>query len=186
MRMKWLVRLDVGAFVLSVAAGSTAAVAGWRHWSGLALFAGCVAVIAPIVNRVIAGRQQKALLELLGPRRLSAEQRRRLISSLKAGPTFSVWVAHNRREAEPSQLHNQIYQALAEAGLQAKWFGGMNNATVGIEISGPPSPDKTRLMDAFTAAAIPFLPIEFSDPSGEHWGLAIWIGSNPPPPPSLT
>ncbi len=173
--MKLLKLIDRTAFLVTVVAGAVAAVAGGFNWTRTAVVAGCIAVIAPIVNRVTNARQQKAM----GPRSLSTKQHQQLIESLRAVPTFELWVAHNRQEAEPSQYHKQLFDALTEAGLKTKWYGGMNNTTVGIEISGTPSPEKTHLMNAFTAAHIPFLPIEFTDAAGQHWGLTVWIGSNP-------
>lgn len=179
--MNLLKIIDRAAFSITVAAGAVAAMAGGFNWPRTAVVAGCIAVIAPIVNRMTTARQQTVLLDQLGPRSLSTKQRERLIGSLRTGAPFQLWVAHNRQEAEPSHFHKQIFDAFKEAGLNTQWFGGMTNTTVGIEISGDPSAEKTRLMDAFTAANIPFLPIEFTDSGGKNWGLAVWIGVNPGP-----
>lgn len=179
--MNLLKIIDRAAFSVTVCAGAVAAIAGGFNWTRIAVVAGCIAVIAPIVNRIATAGQQKALLDQLGPRSLSSGQRERLIRSLRLGAPFQLWVAHNRNEAEPSHFHKQFFDAFNEAGLSAQWFGGMTNTTVGIEISGPPSAEKTRLMEAFNVASIPFLAIEFTDPGGKNWCLAVWIGVNPGP-----
>lgn len=172
--MKLLKFVDRIAFYITVAAGAFGAVAGARNWTNAAVTAGCVAAIAPILNRVTAAWDNK----LRGPRSLSNKQRLRLTQVLQ-GCSFKVWVCHNRHEAEPSEFHSQLFEALKEAGLDAQWFGGMTNSTVGIEIGGVPSPDKAVLMQAFRTAGIPFLNVQFSDDPTNHWGLSIWIGTNP-------
>lgn len=179
MNMKVLTAVDLVAFCITIAAGILAALAGGLGLTRTAVAAGCIAVVAPIVNRIATTSQQKALLRQLGPRSLSSGQRRQLVELLRVGPSFELWVAHNRHEAEPTQFQKQISDALSEAGLKTKYFGGMNNSTVGVEISGDTSPEKTRLMNAFAGARIPFLEIRFTDRQGQHWGLGVWIGSNP-------
>jgi hypothetical protein len=173
--MKMIRFVDRAAFYVTVAAGTVGAIAGAYNWSRAAIAAGCIAGLAPIVNRITAAREQK----MKGPRSISPKQRERLIKRLRNSPLFKVWVCHNREESEPSQFHEQISDALKEAGLDVHWFGGMNNKTVGIEIAGSVSPEKTLLMAAFTAAGIPFLEVEFTDDQGKFWGLSVWIGSNP-------
>lgn len=179
--MKSLRLIDVGAFTVSIIAGSVAAIAGGAGWTSTAVVSGCIAALSPIVNRVVTSRQHADLLSQLGPRKLSPRQRAILVERLRAGSSFKVWVAHNRLEAEPSQFHKQIADTLTAAGLDVEWFGGMNNSSVGIEIAGTPSPEKTRLLEAFSLAKIPFRVIEFSDPGGQYFGLSIWIGSKPSP-----
>lgn len=172
--MKLLNFVDRTAFYVAVAAGTAGAVAGAYNWSKTAVAAGCVAAIAPILNRLTAAREQK----LRGPRSLSSRQRLQLLKTLQ-GSAFKVWVCHNRHEAEPAKFHSQLFEILKEAGLDAQWFGGMTNNTVGVEIAGVPSPDKSILMQAFHQAGIPFLEVQFTDDPTNHWGLSIWIGTNP-------
>ncbi|WP_445145080.1 hypothetical protein [Dyella sp. Tek66A03] len=179
--MNLLKIVDRTAFSVSVIAGITAAMASGLGWTKTAVAAGCITVIAPIINRIATARQQRVLLKQLGPRSLTSKQRLRLIESLRLGASFHLVVAHNRHEAEPSNFHKQIFDALSEAGLQTNWFGGMTNTTVGVEISGIPSAEKTRLMAAFVAAEIPFLPIEFTDAGADKRGIEVWIGVNPGP-----
>nr|WP_315525796.1 hypothetical protein [uncultured Achromobacter sp.] len=181
MKLNLLTTLDRMTFVASVAAGIIAAVAGATGWTATAVIAGCVAAVAPIANRLAAAKQHQKLLADIGPRTLLEHQRKRLVEFLQSGPSFDVWIAHNRREGEPASYHAQIFDAFKAAGFDPKWFGGMTNTTIGIEISGAPSDEKARLMGAFTAAGIPFLPIVFTDKEGERWKLAVWIGSNPGP-----
>lgn len=172
--MKLLKFVDRGAFYVTVAAGALGAVAGARNWTNAAVAAGCVAAIAPILNRFAAAREQK----MRGPRSLSAKQHQQLLDVLQ-GCAFKVWVCHNRHEGEPSKFHAQLFETLKQAGLDPQWFGGMTNSTVGIEIAGVPSPDKSLLMQAFWKAGIPFQEVEFTDDPANHWGLSIWIGTNP-------
>ncbi|WP_394065437.1 hypothetical protein [Alcaligenes sp. WGS1538] len=179
--MKILSTIDRVIFFVSVTAGATAAIAGGFGWTYTAVIAGCIAAAAPIVNRITATKQHEKLLADIGPRTLSAGQRKQLVQSLKQGPAFEVWIAHNRHEGEPANYHSQIFGAFEEAGFSPKWFGGMTNTTIGIEISGDSTPEKTRLMNAFAAADIPFLPITLTGREADHWKLAVWIGSNPGP-----
>jgi len=172
--MRLLNFVDRTAFYVTVAAGTVGAVAGAYNWSNAAVAAGCVAAIAPILNRITAAREQK----MRGPRGLSNKQRQQILTVLQ-GCTFKIWVCHNRHEAEPSKFHAQLFETLKEAGLDAHWFGGMTNSTVGIEIGGKPSSDKSKLMQAFQKASIPFQEIEFMDDPGNTWGLSVWIGTNP-------
>jgi hypothetical protein len=172
--MRLLSFLDRTAFYVTVAAGTVGAVAGVYNWSNTAVAAGCVAAIAPILNRITATREQK----MRGPRVLSEKQREQLLIALR-DCAFKVWACHNRHEAEPSNFHAQIFETLKQAGLDAQWFGGMTNSTVGVEIGGQPSPDKTKLMQAFRKAGIPFQEVVFHDDHGNRWGLSVWIGTNP-------
>jgi hypothetical protein len=172
--MKLLNFVDRSAFYVTVAAGTVGALAGAYNWSNTAVAAGCVAAIAPILNRVTAAREQK----MRGPRSLSDKQRQQLLGALQ-GCSFKVWVCHNMEEAEPSAFHAQLFEMLKQAGLDPQWFGGMTNKTVGVEIAGEPSPDKAVLMQAFRKADIPFQEVAFTDDHGKSWGLSVWIGTNP-------
>jgi len=172
--MKFVKFIDRGAFYLTVAAGTAGAIAGAYGRTDIAVAGCCVAAIAPIFNRVVAVREQRAR----GPRALSGKQRISLQKALQ-GASFKVWVCHNRDEAEPAKFHSEMVDALKASGLDPQWFGGMTNRTIGLEIAGNPSPEKSILMKAFRAAGIPFQDVHFTDDSGGHWGLSIWIGSNP-------
>jgi hypothetical protein len=172
--MKLLNFVDRTAFYMTVAAGTVGALAGAYNWSNTAVAAGCVAAIAPILNRITAAREQK----MRGPRGLLGKQREQLLKVLQ-GCSFKVWVCHNRQEAEPSEFHAQLFQVLKQSGLDPHWFGGMTNKTMGIEIAGEPSADKSVLMQAFRNAGIPFQEVEFTDDPGKFWGLSVWIGTNP-------
>jgi len=171
--MKLLNFVDRTAFYVTVAAGTAGAVAGAYNWSNTAVAAGCIAAITPILNRITAAREQK-----MRSRVLSDKQREQLLKELQ-GCVFKVWVCHNREEAEPSAFHAQLFEVLKQVGLDPQWFGGMTNKTVGIEIGGEPSPEKSVLMQAFRKAGIPFQEVEFTDDQGKLWGLSIWIGTNP-------
>lgn len=94
---------------------------------------------------------------------------------------MSIWVCHNRHEAEPSAFQKQISEAIEAAGHEARYFGGMSNAQVGIEVSGEPTPEKQLLMVALAHAGIPFTNIILTDDVSGIWGLAIWIGTKPSP-----
>lgn len=169
---------DQLAFYACVLGGTTGAIATILN-EPLVAGVGCaVAAVAPIVNRIVSGR----ILLQLGPRSLTKTQRKILIEKLRTGLSFKLWVAVNRHEAEPSEYHRQIYEALTEASLQTQYFGGMTNSTRGVEISGQPSPEKTLLMAAFSAARIPFVDIVFTDaqdPDQGFGGVGVWIGVNP-------
>ena len=171
--MKIVKFVDRTAFYVTVAAGTVGAVAGAYNWTGAAVAAGCVAAIAPILNRITAAHEEK----IRGPRSLSEKQRQQLLSVLQ-GCSFKVWVCHNMEEAEPAAFHAQLSETLQQAGLEPKFFGGMTNKSVGIGIAGDPSPDKSILMEAFRKASIPFQEIYVSDDPQNFWGLSIWIGTN--------
>lgn len=162
--------MDRLAFIVTVIAGAIAAVAGWYSWQITAVVAGCTAAVVPIINRLTAKR-------IAGPRSLSPRQRNTLIESLRSSPTFELWVSHNMEEAEPSALHAQLIETLSSAGLETKWYGGMTNKTIGLQISGEPSLEKARLMKAFKLARIPFQEVIFTDATSFN-GVGIWIGQN--------
>lgn len=149
--------VDWFAFAISVLSGVVAAFAGGYGWTSTAVLAGSLAAIAPIVNRWTSGRLAFA------PRVLSGRQSAALKAELSKGPSFSIWLNHNRHEGEPAAFHAQLYEALKEAGLDVKWFGGLTNAITGIEISGPDIPDKARIMKAFKAAKIKFTNVVYND-----------------------
>lgn len=169
--------VDRFAFAISVVSGVVAAFAGGYGWTRTAVASGCLAAIAPIVNRWASGRLTFA------PRALSKRQSEILKKALREGPRFSIWLNHNRMEGEPAAFHAQLHQALNDAGLDVKWFGGLNNATTGIEISGPEILEKARLMKAFKAAKIKFTNVVYTDaPATEHSplnsvGVCVSIGS---------
>jgi hypothetical protein len=169
---------DQLAFYACVLGGTTGAIATIINEPLVAGLGCALAAIAPIVNRIVSGR----ILLQLGPRSLTKMQRKILIEKLRAGSLFTLWVAFNRHEAEPSEYRRQIDEAFTEAGLQTQYFGGMSNSTKGIEISGQPSAEKVLLMSAFSAARIPFVDVLFTDAPdpGEGFGIVgVWIGVNP-------
>lgn len=149
--------VDWFAFAISVLSGVVAAFAGGYGWTRTAVLAGCLAAVAPIVNRWTGGRLAFA------PRVLSSRQIAALKAELRKGPGFSIWLNHNRHEGEPSAFHAQLYEALKEAGLDVKWFGGLTNAITGIEIAGPDISDKARIIKAFKAANIKFTNVVYTD-----------------------
>ena len=168
--------VDRFAFAISVTSGVVAAFAGGHGWTRTAVASGCLAAIAPIVNRWTGARLTFA------PRALSNRQSAILKTALREGPRFSIWLNHNRMEGEPAAFHAQLHEALKDAGLDVKWFGGLNNSTTGIEISGPDIPEKARIMKAFKAAEIKFTNIIYTDaPATEHSplnsvGVCVSIG----------
>ena len=194
------------AFFASVTAGAVAAVAGGLGWPATAIVAGCLAALLPVVGRIaanklarVAAAEANSLIEgadsraadafnrleelrrNLAPRRLSIEQARTIANAVAAGPSFRVQVAHNRHEAEPAAFHAQMVDALKAGGLEVVWFGGMTNATAGIEVSGSNGAEKLLLMSALHAAQVAFTPVHFTDdPEGKR-GVELWIGSHPGP-----
>ena len=192
------------SFVLSVISGIVAAVAGGSGWAVTSIVAGCLAAAAPIAGRYASGALAKAAeaaanakiaaaeqqatvasaelnalqLKLL-PRKLTEEQINSIVADLKTIAPFRIGVAHNRHEAEPKIIHEQLCSALKAGGMEISWFGGMTNTTVGIEISGPPNQDKHNIMAIFAKAGVKFLDVTFSDdPEGKR-GVEIWVGVHP-------
>lgn len=164
---------DRVAFATTVVSASVSAAAGAYGYSKAAVIGGCVAAIAPIVNRIASNRA----LAPLQARALTPKQCQKIADELREGPPFKVWVAHNRHEAEPAAYHAQFCEALKAGGLDITWFGGMTNTTIGIELSGPETPDKQRLMRALGAADVKYQPVVFTDdPKSERHGVALWIG----------
>ena len=165
--------LDRLAFSVAVVSASIAAAAGGYGWTKTAVISGCIAAIAPIVNRIASNRA----LAPLQPRIITPKQYETISAALKEGAPFKVWVAHNRHEAEPSAYHAQVCEALKAGGIDTAWFGGMTNSTVGVELSGPEGLDKQRLMIALSAAGVKYQPVIFTDdPQNERHGVALWIG----------
>lgn len=168
--------VDKFAFTISVTSGVVAALAGGYGWIRTAVVAGCLAAIAPIVNRWTSARLAFA------PRVLSDLQCAVLKAELSKGPSFSIWLNHNRQEGEPAAFHEQLNAALKDAGLDVKWYGGLTNATTGIEIGGPDIPEKARIMKAFRTAKIKFTNVTYTDaPASEHnplnsVGVCVLVG----------
>jgi hypothetical protein len=164
---------DRAAFATTVVSASVSAAAGGYGYTKMAVISGCLAALAPIVNRIASNRA----LAPLQARALTLKQRQKIAEKLHEGPPFKVWVAHNREEAEPAAYHAQFCEALKEGGMDITWFGGMTNTTIGIELSGPETPDKQRLMSALGAAGVKYQPVVFTDdPQSERHGIALWIG----------
>ncbi|UJM87388.1 hypothetical protein [Rhodanobacter denitrificans] len=165
--------LDRVAFVTTVLSASVSAAAGGYGWTKTAVVSGCIAAMAPIVSRIANNRE----LTPLRPRALTPKQSLKIAEKLREGPPFRVWVAHNRHEAEPAAYHAQVCEALKAGGLDITWFGGMTNTTMGVELSGPETSDKRRLMSALDAAGVNYQPVVFTDdPQSERHGVALWIG----------
>lgn len=156
-------QIDRLAFFVTVASATVSAVAGGYGWPRIAVASGCIAAVIPIINRWASGHLTFA------PRVLSDRQAVALQSALRNGPSFSLWLNHNREEGEPAALHAQLNRALTESGLDVKWYGGLTNAICGIEISGPDTPEKIRVMRAFKAAKIKFTNVQYTDaPASEN------------------
>jgi hypothetical protein len=168
--------VDKFAFAISVTSGVVAAFAGGYGWTRTAVVAGCFAAIAPIINRWTSAQLTFA------PRVLSDRQSAVLKAELSKGPSFSIWLNHNRQEGESAAFHAQLNEALKDAGLDVKWFGGLTNATTGIEIGGPDIPGKAQIMKAFKTAKIKFTNVIYTDaPASEHSplnsvGVCVSIG----------
>lgn len=155
--------LDKLAFIVSVSSGTVAAFAGGYSWTKTSVVAGCIAAVTPIINRWTSGRLTFA------PRTLSTRQVATLQTELREGPSFSLWLNHNRKEGESAAFHAQFNDAMMAAGLNVKWFGGLTNTTTGIEVSGPNIPEKMRIMKALKSAKIKFTNVEYTDaPADEN------------------
>jgi hypothetical protein len=166
--------LDRIAFGITVVSALVSAAAGAYGWTNVAVISACIAAVAPIVNRIASNRA----VAPLQARSLTQKQRAKIAEVLRQGIPFKVWVAHNRHEAEPAAYHAQFCEALKEGGLDITWFGGMSNSTIGVEVSGPETPDKQRLMKALDTAGVRYQPVGFSDdPECNQHGVAIWIGT---------
>jgi hypothetical protein len=110
-------------------------------------------------------------------RSLTPQQIEKIAEKLKEGPPFKMWLAHNREEAEPSAYHAQFCEALKAGGIDFTWFGGMTKKSIGLELSGPETPEKHRLMAALKAAGVKFQPVIFTDDlENKRHGIALWIG----------
>lgn len=165
--------LDRIAFGITVVSALVSAAAGAYGWTNVAVISACIAAVAPIVNRIASNRTMAPLQA----RSLTQRQRDKIVEVLRQGTPFKVWIAHNRHEAEPAAYHAQFCEALKEGGLDITWFGGMSNSTLGVEVSGPETPDKQQLMKALDAAGVKYQPVVFSDdPQCKQHGVAIWIG----------
>lgn len=165
--------LDRVAFATTVVSASVSAAASSYGYTKTAVISGCIAAIAPIVNRIASNRA----LAPFQARVLTPKQCLKIAEKLREGPPFKLWLAHNRQEAEPAAYHAQFCEALKAGGLDITWFGGMTNTTIGVELSGPETPDKRRLMSALNAAGVKHQPVVFSDdPQSERHGIALWIG----------
>lgn len=176
-----LVGLERVVFWISVAAGLSAAVAGAYGWSKIAVATGCLAAVAPIVARFLSARERSILLAQLVDRSLTEDQASRLIAVLKQGKPFEVWICCNRREVEPVRFHGEMTSAFRQAGFEPKYFGGMTNTTVGVEVAGHPTEEKERLMAALVAAGVPHENVFLSDDPQGLWSPSIWIGIKPSP-----
>lgn len=86
------------------------------------------------------------------------------------------------KENQQHSMLNSMKLSRGGGGLDVKWYGGLTNAICGIEISGPESPEKIRIMKAFKAAKIKFTNVQYTDaPASEHSplnavGVSVSIG----------
>ncbi len=196
--------IERGSFAVAVISGIVGAVAGGSGWPITAIVAGCLAAAAPIAGRFASqsitrktqadadirialanARADEANRELdetqnrLASRSLTNEQIEAMRLSLSSVDRFSLTVAHNRREAEPETIFQQIYGLFKEMGFDTGYYGGMTNTTRGIEVSGPDGPEKQAVMNAFNAGGVDFLPIYFSDDEAGARGIEVWVGVHP-------
>lgn len=173
LKMSAIQVLDRIAFTTTVVAALISAVAGATGNAVVAVISGGIAAIAPIINRMASNHAMAPLQA----RSLTPKQIQKIAEKLKEGPPFKMWVAHNRHEAEPAAYHAQFCEAFKEAGIDITWYGGMTNTTIGVELSGPESPEKHRLINALKAAKVKFQPVIFTDdPDNKRHGIALWIG----------
>jgi hypothetical protein len=106
-----------------------------------------------------------------------------LQAEIRKGPSFSLWLNHNRHEGEPAAFHAQLNDTFKAAGLDVKWFGGLTNSITGIEVGGPDIPEKARVMKALKAAKISFTNVQYVDaPASDASplntvGVSVSIGS---------
>jgi hypothetical protein len=172
-KMNAIQLLDRIAFGTTVVSALVSAAAGVYGWTNVAVISACIAAVAPIANRIASNRAMAPLQA----RSLTQRQRDKIVKVLRQGTPFKVWIAHNRNEAEPAAYHAQFCEALKESGLDITWFGGMSNSTIGVEVSGPETPDKQQLIKALDAAGVKYQSVVFSDdPQCRQHGVAIWIG----------
>lgn len=189
--MKRLRTMDTVAFWISVAAGLAAAIAGALGLVVMSVISGCVAAGTPVLTRAINRREQQQLtdrlasqaniLAQLADRTLTHSQAAKLIAVLQEGDPFDVWICFNRHEVEPSRFREELVNAFQAAGFNPKYFGGMTNSTVGVEVAGDETEEKRRLMRALTAAGIPHLGVHFADDVEGRWSPSIWVGIKPSP-----
>lgn len=165
--------IDRLAFSATIVSGAVAAISGGFGWAKTAIVSGCLAALFPILNRIASNRA----FAPFEPRTLTLSQRNKISKILRQGPTFDVWVAHNRQEAEPSAYHAKLCEALKDGGINVNWFGGMSNNSVGLELSGPENSDKARLCAALDAARVKYQPIILADDTeNKRFGIALWVG----------
>lgn len=201
MSVIWLERTS---FAISVSSALVAAVAGGVGAIEVAIGAGCVAAVSPIISRILANRSFSAdrtrletqifesdeiartaqadlaaLKNRLQARRLSPHQKSTIAQTLSSGIIFPIRVNHNRHEAEPAAFSDDLRDALTMATFAPGWFGGMTNSTVGIEVSGTQSEEKSRLLLALSNAEIDHLNVTFSDDPEGRRGIEIWVGVHP-------
>lgn len=192
------------SFVVAVVSGIVGAVAGGSGWPITAVVAGCLAAAAPIAGRYASQRLARkaeleadaeiavayakadaALAELqatrdkLRPRQISQDQAEAFIRVLAGAEPFELVVACNRHEAEPSALHHQVTALFQHCGHKVGYYGGMTNSTVGIEVNGDTSPQKTLVMAALTAAGLSFVEYPRYKDEGMFGGICVWIGVHP-------
>ena len=169
-------QIDKLAFIGTVVSAAGSAVASGNGWTRTAVATGCIAALIPIINRWTSSHL------IFAPRVLSTRQATALKAAFRNGPSFSLWLNHNREEGESAAFHAQLTAALQGAGLVVNYYGGLTNATTGIEISGPDVPEKRQLITAFKAARIKFTNVYYADaPASEHSplntvGISVSIG----------
>lgn len=122
--------------------------------------------------------ETQKLRERVSWRSLSRGQFETLAESLK-GEAFEVWTSWVGNDPEATNFRTQLDSALSEAGLKTKFFSGWALA-VGLQVIGPASSEKDRLIRAMQAAGLE--PIEGkSHPEWFPEDLTIIVGTLPPP-----
>ena len=127
-----------------------------------------------------AARLETERLKLLAAwRRVSIEQHRRLVESLKGKVKGKVWVEFVDSDPEAAQFHADIWQTLNDAGVSVQWYSGWERA-VGLKITNPETEDAKAIQEAFRAVGIIFEPKTEPGLKSAASNVEIIIGSKSP------
>lgn len=114
-------------------------------------------------------------------RRVNSAQRAALVAALR-GSELTVWTSWVGRDPEATLFRNDVDAALREAGIQTRYFSGLDVA-LGFRLVGPPGEDRDTLERAFASAGLPFDLVEAPTRGDNLGGLAIVVGTKPEPRP---
>ncbi|MER8925801.1 hypothetical protein [Mesorhizobium sp. M0859] len=119
------------------------------------------------------------LKQIAGWRSLTKHQLDTLERELR-GQSFDLWVTTVGDDPEASILHEQIFNAMKQIGLNVHWFSGYTRAS-GVTISSGGYPGEGEIQAAFQKAGLHYANMDGPGAMSQGKCAELLVGSKPPP-----